>query len=193
VWTDSLERPGGPPEWRRRPELGGGPVFEKGVHHFDLWRLLLGDEIEQVYAAGDGDTVEVSARTRDGATASVLVCDSSSVANRVELRGDRGSLTLDLYRSDGLVQSGLGEPPGSPRLRLRRGARASVELLRHASEIRRGGSYVVSFEDEWRRFAAAVRGREEPAAGLLDGRRALEVALAARRSLERAEPVAVSS
>jgi myo-inositol 2-dehydrogenase/D-chiro-inositol 1-dehydrogenase len=189
VFADPLDRPDGLPAWRPRPELGGGPLFEKAVHHFDLWRFLLGDEIEQVFAVGCGDTVEVSARTRAGVLASALVSDSTSVANRLELRGDRGSLAIDLYRSDGLVRSSRGELPGAPRTRLRRAARASTDLLRSAGEIGRGGSFVASYEAEWRHFAAVVRGAETPAAGLLDGRRALELVLAATRSLERGEPV----
>jgi myo-inositol 2-dehydrogenase / D-chiro-inositol 1-dehydrogenase len=188
-FTDPLERPAGIPAWRLRPELGGGPLFEKAVHHFDLWRHLLSDEVEEVFARGEDDLFEVAARTRRGALASVLVSDSTSVANRLELRGDRGSLAVDCYRSDGLVRSSLAELPGAPRTRLRRAFRGATAILRGASEIRRGGPWVASYDAEWRHFAAAARTGATPAIGLLDGRRALELVLAAARSADLGEPV----
>ena len=188
-FTDSLDRPQGVPAWRSRPELGGGPLFEKAVHHFDLWRFLLDDEPEQVLARGDGDTLEVSARSRGGTLASVLVSDATSVANRLDVHGDRGSLAIDCYRSDGLTRSSLDDLPGAPRTRVWRGTRAAAQLLRALGEIRRGGSHDASYDGEWRHLAAVVRRGETPAAGLLDGRRALELVLAAARSTELGEPV----
>jgi myo-inositol 2-dehydrogenase / D-chiro-inositol 1-dehydrogenase len=197
-FTDTLERPPGAPEWRGRRDLGGGALMEKAVHHFDLWRSLLQDEVEEVHAltvsdGTDDETCVVSARTSGGALASVLVSDRTSVANRIELHGERGSVAVDCYRSDGLARSSLSDLPGAPRTRMRHAARAALALARASGEIRRGGVFDASYDAEWRHFAAAVRRGTRPECGLADGRRALEVALAAAHSAELGEPMGLGS
>ncbi len=61
-----LEQAGLQP-WRTRRALGGGTLLEKAVHHFDLWRFLLDDEV-----------VEVFARTRSGRSEDEVATVSAS-------------------------------------------------------------------------------------------------------------------
>ena len=55
------------------------------------------------------------------------------------------------------------------------------------------GDFSSSYREQWRHFAEAVRGDADPACGLEDGRRALEIALAAAHSAEEGRPVEVNS
>ena len=49
--------------------------------------------------------------------------------------------------------------------------------------IRRGGDFDAAYELEWRHFADVVRRGGEPKATLADGKAALEIAVAASKSL----------
>src|SRR4029079_2635056 len=55
------------PEWRAKRESGGGALIEMAVHHFDLWRFLLGTEVAEVFTFSrssewEDETATVSAR-----------------------------------------------------------------------------------------------------------------------------------
>ena len=63
------------PEWRKRRALGGGVFFEMGVHHFDLWRYILSEEVEEISAhsrsgAGEDESATITARLESGALVS---------------------------------------------------------------------------------------------------------------------------
>ena len=95
------------PAWRMRRELGGGALIDKAIHHLDLWRYLLGDEIEEVFAfsrggRGDDETVAVTARMRGGALANLQASDDTVTRNELVVNGNRGSILIDCYRSDGI-------------------------------------------------------------------------------------------
>lgn len=185
------------PEWRRRRRDGGGSVLEKGVHHFDLARHLLGDEIEEVSASsvsgrGEDQVVTVTGRTERGTLLDALFCDSTAVRNEISLYGEEGVLHLDCYRTDGLELRSVEELPGSPATRVRRMADSLRQLGANVGELRRGGAFDCSYDAEWRHFAGAVRGDIEPASTLEDGRRALQVVLAVLESSSTGRSVAVN-
>jgi predicted dehydrogenase len=198
VYSDSaLSRPG-LPQWRRERPIGGGSVLEKGVHHFDLWRFLLDDEIEEVCAwsvdeQGDDQAVSVNGRTIGGTLLSALVIDSSTISNELTLFGEAATLQLDCYRSDGLDLRGLDEEPGAPGARLRRIGASIDQLASNIGELRRGGAFDTSYDGEWRHFARAVREDLEPGCTLEDGRRALQIALAVLQSAATGRPVEVAA
>jgi predicted dehydrogenase len=156
------------PAWRRRRDLGGGGLLEKLVHHFDLWRFLLDDEVEDVFAdsrceRADDDTTLVTARMRRGTLVHAFGSDLSPLSNEVLVYGEKGSVHVDLYRLDGLVFSGVGEMPS-------------------LGEQGSGALWDESYTAQWRSFAAAARGSGRPASTFEDGRRALQIALAAAQS-----------
>jgi predicted dehydrogenase len=197
TFTDSRAAEPDLPAWRTRRELGGGALLDKGIHHLDLWRFLLGEELDEVFAssrsgAGDDETVVVSARLGSGAVATLVASDRTAVANELRLYGDAGSLVLDCYRSDGLALARRDELPGAPGTRLRRLAGSLAGLVGHADEIRRGGVFDASYEAQWRHIARAAAGLEPPGCTFEDGRRTLAAAIAAERSAELGEPVAVA-
>jgi len=186
VFSDPLLARPDLPAWRTSPADGGGGFFDRLVHHFDLWRFLLDDEVEQVAALAEpGDhAVVVGGRMRSGALVSSIGLDRSVLAHAVTLYGARGGLELDLYRFDGLVRTDLAELPGSPRARVRRLGETLAEAWTARDAIRRGGDFLGSYDEQWRAFAAG-----RPLATLDDGRRALEIAVTAARAAE-PQPVA---
>ncbi len=196
VFSDStLARPE-LPEWRRSRASGGGSLLDKGVHHFDLVRYLLGEDFAVVAAGSSGrhaddEVVTISGRTTGGALVSMLMMDAATLGNELTLYGDEASLHVDCYRSDGFELRGLSDVPGAARTRLRRIASSLEQLGGHLGELHRGGVFDASYRAEWRHFADAVRLDLEPECSLEDGRQALRVALAAAQAATLGRPVEV--
>ena len=186
VFTSGVRARADFPDWRRRRDAGGGALFELGVHHFDLLRFLLRDEVEEVFASsGAGDeTATVAARTAGGAQVVAAFSEGTGENHELEIYGERGWLRVSCYRADGIEQLGAGEYPGSIRTRLRRVRQSAGELPRMVRRSRRGGDYVASYADEWRHFVGAIANDSPVESTLDDGRRALEIALAAWESSE---------
>ena len=150
-----LEQAGLQP-WRTRRSLGGGTLLEKAVHHFDLWRFLLDDEVVDVFARtrsgrSEDEVAAVSAVTERGVLFNALSSDLTSSVHELTVWGDAGSIRVDLYRFDGLERADLEALPGSPRVRLERLGAGMATLLRTAPELRRGGVFDSSYGAEWRR------------------------------------------
>jgi len=194
TYSDAVLGRPGLPAWRARRALGGGALLEKAVHHVDLWRFLLDDEVAEVFGftcagRGEDQTAVITARMRKGALATALVMDASAVRNELALYGDAGGLGIDCYRSDGLAVAPTVGAPGAPRVRLRRIASSIVQIATHLGDIRRGGVFDASYEAEWRHFVDVIRRDAPPGCTLEDGRRALEVVLAAMQSDASGAPV----
>jgi myo-inositol 2-dehydrogenase/D-chiro-inositol 1-dehydrogenase len=172
------------PEWRRRRESGGGAIFELGTHHFDLVRFVLGEEAREVYASCDerDETSVVALKTDAGVQVVTALSEGTTEGHELEFYGERGSLRVSCYRADGIERLDAGQYAGSVRTRLNSLTRTLRALPRVLAQARRGGDYVNSYAEEWRHFAEAVRGRARVSATLEDGRRALEMALAAAES-----------
>ena len=189
TFSDSvLERPG-LPAWRTQRDGGGGALLDKLSHQFDLWRHLLGDEVREVSAVSrsngaDDRVVAVTGTMRGGVVATALGLDQTATDNELVIYGEAGSITLNLYRSDGFVRAGRDDIPGAPRRRLAAGARGFFELAAGAIPSRRGGDFMTSYVREWRGFLHAIETGATPDCTLEDGRRALEIALAAAKAAD---------
>ena len=186
----------GAPLWRWERALGGGVLTEIGVHHYDLWRHLLEDDVTEVFATSfaDGQSATVTARSASGALLQGAFSETTGGRNELDLFGRAGQLHLSCYRFDGLELAGFREGyPGSVTTRLRRVGRLARDLPAVARAIRRGGDFVESYLAEWRAFLLAVRGGQMTGASLADGRRAVEIALAALESADTAQPVVVGA
>lgn len=184
-------------EWRKRRELGGGALLEQAVHHFDLWRYILQSEVEEVFATSrserwDDDTATVAARMADGVLAVSVFSQGTSDSNEAEVYGQAGRLRVSFYRFNGLEFSSTSSFPGSVRARLRGIAHTVRGLPRAALKMRQGGDFGVSYQAEWQHFIDAIRQDRPVDSTLEDGRRALQVALAAMASAAWGRPVRVS-
>ncbi len=178
----------GAPSWHKRRALGGGVLFNDGVHHFDLWRFLLDAEVTEIFARTepsdyfDDDTSVVSARLDNGMLASAVFSFSSSEQSEVEVFGQAGRLILSMYRFDGLEFFPNNAYPGSLKTRLQSGAHTLREIPQALASMRNGGDFTACYESLWRHFAACIRLNKTPACTLEDGKKALEIMLAAVRS-----------
>lgn len=169
------------PDWRSdsdyrqsvsaRHDLGGGAVLELS-HELDYVRWLAG-EIKTVSAQVGRlsdleidveDTAEIILQFSNGAIGSIHLDMIQRLATRTcRIIGTEGTLTWDWF---------------SHRVRLFSAATAEWSDLHPANVIGRNEMYVA----ELRHFLDRVRGNETPIVSGYDGRRVLEVALAAKQS-----------
>jgi myo-inositol 2-dehydrogenase/D-chiro-inositol 1-dehydrogenase len=184
------------PTWRQRRATGGGVVFEVAMHHFDLWRFVLGTEVEEVTArtrsgAWEDESAAITARMSDGTLVASSFAERAPASNRLELHGREAAIAVSFYRFDGferLAADGIPGGLGRPLRDLLRGLR---ELPAALAALPAGGEWRRAYREQWRQFAAATRSGVVAGATLEDGRRALAVALAAAESAARGAPVRV--
>jgi predicted dehydrogenase len=185
------------PEYRKRRDLGGGTLIELAVHHFDLWRYLLGEEVDEVVAMsrstlGDDTTATVIASMASGAMVTSAFSEGAAEQNEIEIYGDRGRIRATLYRADGfdLVPSGAYE--GHPLRRLGRFVDGVGALPAALRASRYGGVFLESFRSLWQHFIEGIGSGTQVAPTLEDGRRSLQVALATVRAADSGAVVRVS-
>jgi predicted dehydrogenase len=196
VWTSGFHRGGAWPRWRDERATGGGALFEIAVHHLDLCRHLLGEDIERLSVEAASrevadQTVVIGGRTPSGALVSIVAGQRSADANEIEVYGRDGVLRFSLYRADSLELRRSSDLAGGPTARLRQRVAAARGLPAALAVARRGGDFRLSYAAHWQATAQAVRGLAPPPATLDDGCRALAAALAAVRSADRGAPVAL--
>ena len=172
-----------PPEYVR---VSGGLFLDMAIHDLDMARFLVGEEIVQVYAtgsvlvdeeigrAGDVDTAAIVLRFASGALACI---DNSRRAvygydQRVEVFGSQGCLVAGNQTPTSVaVWSGSGQLQEPP--------------LHFFLE-----RYQESYVEELRAFVECIRTGRPATVNGEDGLRAVELALAAQRSLDAGTPVA---
>jgi len=185
------------PEYRRRRDLGGGVLFELAVHHFDLWRYMLGEEVAEIVATshaknGEDATATVTARMASGILVTSAFSEYAAEQHEIEIYGDRGRVRASIYRFDGfdLIPAGVYE--GHLVRRLRRFVEALGAAAPAVRASRQGGVFLASFRSLWQHFVEAIRHDTAVAPDLEDGRRSLQVALAAVRSADSSRVVRVN-
>lgn len=175
------------PEWRKRRISGGGVLLEMAMHHFDLWRYVLDEEVEEISAHSRSGTWEdesatVTARLSSGALASATFAECTSQNNSIEIYGRSGSLSVAFYRFDGLETATTSDIPGNVQTRIRGLRRFAEELPKAIATNRQGGEWLQSYIEEWRYFVGSIQTGVPVESSLEDGRRVLAVALAAMES-----------
>jgi myo-inositol 2-dehydrogenase/D-chiro-inositol 1-dehydrogenase len=167
--------------------VSGGMFLDMTIHDFDMARFLMGEEVVELHTtaavlvdpaigeAGDVDSAIISLRFADGALG---VIENSRRAvygydQRAEVLGSTGRVANGNHAADSVRLSdaaGLHAPP----------------LLDFFMQ-----RYTAAYEAEIRAFVDAVRGGGAPPVGGHDGRMAVVLGLAAKRSLELGRPVAI--
>jgi len=166
-------------------KVSGGIFLDMSIHDFDMARFLIGDEVESVYTAaavridpeigktGDLDTAVIVLQFKGGAIATI---DNSRKAvygydQRVEILGSAGAIiTGNCFPNQAIIST--------------------------ATEIRRDlplnffmERYTESFVSEMQAFVHAVLQDEPTQVNGMDGRLAVLIALAARKSYDERRPV----
>jgi len=169
-------------------KVSGGIFLDMMIHDFDMARYLMGDEIEEVYAtgavlvdpkigeAGDVDTAAVTLRFKSGA---IGVIDNSRKAvygydQRVEVFGEKGMIVVSNPKPDTTVLSDTAGDHSSP--------------LYHFFLDRYADSYIAEEEE----FIAAVTQKRVPLVTGFDGKAAVVIGYAAKKSLAEGRPVKLS-
>ena len=175
--------PGPPPLSYSR--TSGGIFLDMTIHDFDTARYVVGSEVVEVYSAGavriepglaefgDVDTAVVTLRHENGC---LTLIDNSRRATygydqRVEVLGAKGLAASD----NPLANTAIARDASGTHL-------ASLPYF----FIER---YSVSYIRQWEAFISAVSSGSAPPTSGLDGRAALVLGLAAKRSLEQDRPV----
>lgn len=193
TWTAAIRRRRVLPAWRNDRASGGGALFEIAVHHFDLWRYLLGVEIEVIQAHSRGEewpdeTVAVSARLSSGAVATGVFSERSSDRNTLDIVGSEGRVSLDLFRYDGFEFMSADMEPGLA-TRLRSALSRAAGFPRGVALMRKGGDFLLSYQSQWRDFLASIASGNFEGASLQDGFAAVRTVLAAVESADTGTPV----
>lgn len=167
-------------------KVSGGIFLDMTIHDFDMARYMLG-EIVEVYAvgnvlidpeigkAGDVDTAVTTLKFANGALG---VIDNSRKAvygydQRVEVFGSNGMAMVANKTPDQVIQSnGVGVHSAKP---------LYFFLERYGD----------AFLQEMREFIACLKENETPSVGGFDGRIAVVIGYAAKRSLVEGRPVRV--
>ncbi len=181
--------PGLPPKWACNPELSNGNLAEVNSHDFDAIRWLTGKEYESVFArAGNYKTPEVKEEFPsfyDNAVVSfemkdevIGTVDSTCPADygydaRMEILGDEGVLFIgEVARRGVAVCTGEKE--------FKRPAVSSWQNL-----------FREAYWKEMKHFVDCILNDKKPKATLKDGRKAIEVVLAANDSIDKSKEVEV--
>jgi predicted dehydrogenase len=180
--TNQGTMPGGSRPWFIDKALaGGGAMIDHTVHVADLLRWFLGSEVVEVYAQGNriihADTVAVDTgglllMTFANGTFASLDCSWS----RPALSQTWGGVTLELVGQAGVISVDA----------FRQNVIAHGEHVGKAQNLFWGSDSDGAMVDE---FIAAIREGRQPAVTGYDGYKAMEIALAAYRSVETGQPV----
>ncbi len=181
VFTSGVNLTKTPTHWRNHTEAGGGALLDLGSHHFDLLHFLFETEaVQDVFASSSprGDTASVTINM-DGIQVASSFSTGTGANHTIEVYGTEGWLKVFCYRTDGLEQFKTRASPS----RLRDAVNKIGTVPQTLQNFRLGGDYAQSYADQWRHFRNAIAVGGPVACTLLDGRRALEIALAASESI----------
>ena len=163
----------------------GGMFLDMTIHDFDMARFVAGSEVREVYAVGTVRVEPELAEIGDVDTAVVTMWHENDCLTTID-NSRRASYGYD-QRVEVLGTEGLAASDNPPAdtafFRDDRGTRSAA--LPHFFIERYASAYL----RQWQAFAAAVvSGSPSPTSGQ-DGRAALVLGLAARRSLAERRPV----
>jgi myo-inositol 2-dehydrogenase / D-chiro-inositol 1-dehydrogenase len=177
------------PRWRVDLADGGGILAIAAVHHLDLWRFLLSEEIAELYCAASGRadhaapaTAAIVGSTPRGVRVAGAFCAENGNENGFAIYGTEAWLGASLYRFEGPDLMPRDAAAGDLRRRVGRPARFARELVREVGSIRRGGGFAASYEAEWRNLVDAIRHDAPLECGLENGREVTRALLAAQQA-----------
>jgi predicted dehydrogenase len=192
LWTADWTG-GNKPPWHAVRSQGGGALLEIGTHQADLWRWLLGAEVESIRAGSrstsfDDQSAVFQARMTSGALISAAVSQRSVSQNIVEVFGDRGSLRFSCYHGDSFEISLTGGPTSGAWRRVRPLLQRASRLPTALGSVLRGGDFFMSYVRQWEHIGESLRSGEAMPASVSDGWHAARTVLAALESSQTDAP-----
>lgn len=170
-----------------------GILYQFGVHHFDVVHALLRSDVNEILAAStvDESTVVVTARLANGALVSSTFSEGESRNDEIEIYGQMGRLKISCYRFDGFEYFPPEAHPGDIKTRVQLASQTLRELPQGLVRMRHGGDFIDSYRVGWQHCVDAIRRDTRPNCTLEEGRRALQVVLAAKEALALRRPVTI--
>jgi len=180
--------PGLPPAWAQDPRRSAGLIAEVNSHDLDTVRWLSGREFQTVHALGRAvQRPDLAARHPGFVDLVVVACElSGGGLAQVDGACPAGygyDARVEVYGTEGVVMAGT--PLAGSALLVRAGG-AVTDPVRSWREL-----FAEAYRSEDAHLVRVVRGEEKPRAGIDDGVRALEAALAVNRSLREGGTVRV--
>jgi predicted dehydrogenase len=185
------------PEWRLHRKKGGGNIVENGSHFYDLWHFFLQKDVQKVSALShstdkvDDEPSIITAETENGVFLNCVLSDFLPDRLEMEIFGEECVLHASLHRFDGLEFIPLGSYAGNVKSRLKRTTGFLKGLPAGIKQARWGGDYQTSYRAMWQHFLDAIHNDTIVECTLEDGRRSLQVALAAVESASTGKTVYV--
>ena len=181
------------PSWHATRASGGGALIEIGTHQADLWRWLLGSEVETVQAfsrstAFDDQTATLQARMRSGVLVTTGLSQRTVTQNVVEVLGSRGSVRLSCYHADSFEATSIGGTSSVMSRRIRPLLQRASRLPAALRSMRDGGDFKLSYRRQWERILRALADGSPMPATVEDGRQAAAIVLAALRAASDGRP-----
>jgi len=179
--------------WRATRNTGGGALLDLAVHHIDLIRFILDDEIESVAAKiesrrSDEDLADLTLRTRRGCVVNLEVAFGESFHDRLEFHGSDGILWMDRGRS---LDVGVSKAARRTLVSRGRAVIPTPSRLRFLAESRRSPYRDTSFNIALKSFVNAAVSRQATHPDMTDGMAALRVIGAVRESASTGNTVTV--
>lgn len=170
----------------RDPAVSGGIFVDMGIHEFDLARWLLGREVVRVHAFGSAIVDEDLGRLGDVDNAVVALAFEGGAVGTVEL--SRNASYGEDVRTEVLGPTGSAFVGGLPATRFALARRGEIASAAVPTSVPRFRDALVA---QARGFVAMIRADRPAAPDGRDSRAAVDIALAARRSLGEGRPVAI--
>jgi predicted dehydrogenase len=166
--------------WRAMDHLGGNLLHELGLHHLDLWRFLLGEELHALHAetldVGEASArVQLVTRTYSGVLIHTTLLAGAADVQEVEILGERGALRFSLRHPASFRE--LRVAAGSAAAGANKGnwSSAVAEWPEAVAVALRGGDLAACYRAQWESFAEAVMLQGRAAAGFDDAYVSLEL------------------
>ena len=179
--------PGLPPEWYVDLSKSNGLLAEVNSHDFDSIRWLIGSNFKQVYALADNfklpqykgkypdfyDTVAVILKFENGALGMVDGCCPATYGYdvRVEILGTEGMLQIGSKQAYSVLVW------NKDKNLISEGNQSWRTLFKDA------------YEEGTRHFVNCILTDSEPKVGIIDGKKALEIVIAANKSIKTGQPI----
>jgi len=179
--------PGLPPEWYADLKKSNGLLAEVNSHDFDSIRWLIGSNFKQVYALADNfkspqykgkypdfyDTAAVILKFENGVLGMVDGCCPATYGYdvRVEILGTEGMLQIGSKQAYSVLVW------NKDKNLINEGNQSWKTLFKDA------------YEEGARHFVNCILTNSEPKVGIIDGKKAVEIVVAANKSIKSGKPI----